>query len=165
MWVITSSPQLITIGFQTERLLKLQFTTGYPSLHQGCPERHIFHNASSLGIGLVLDVRKYFTQLIFATEVTVPNGPCLAAMKLLLRPITASSIVTPLRPLLIQRNYATHRDLGRDSTASRRRAVTPFNDTGFVPWSELSTLEKASRATQQSFNFGIVIVGLALTVC
>lgn len=84
-------------------------------------------------------------------------------MKLLLRPITTSSIITPLRPLLIHRSYATHRDLGKDSTTTRRRAVTPFNDTGFVPWSELSTLEKASRATQQSFNFGIVIVGLALT--
>ncbi|KAJ3574067.1 hypothetical protein NPX13_g4491 [Xylaria arbuscula] len=42
-------------------------------------------------------------------------------------------------------------------------AVTPFNDDGFVPWRELSAAEKASRATQQSFNFGLVAVGLVLT--
>ncbi|KAH8163583.1 hypothetical protein CIB48_g4676 [Xylaria polymorpha] len=84
-------------------------------------------------------------------------------MKLLLRPITASSVVGPLRPLRVQRSYATHHDLGKKSTASRRRAVTPFNDNGFVPWSELSVAEKASRATQQSFNFGVIVVGLVLT--
>ncbi|KAI1130552.1 import inner membrane translocase subunit tim-21 [Nemania abortiva] len=84
-------------------------------------------------------------------------------MKLLLRPITASSIAPPLRPLLVQRSYATHRDLGKNSTTTRRKAVTPFNDNGFVPWSELSAAEKASRATQQTFNFGLVVVGLVLT--
>ncbi|GAP87276.1 putative mitochondrial import inner membrane translocase subunit TIM21 [Rosellinia necatrix] len=83
-------------------------------------------------------------------------------MKLPLRPIVAPGIVTPLRPL-VRRSYATHHDRGKNPTASRRRAVTPFNDTGFVPWSELSVVEKASRATQQSFNFGLVIVGLVLT--
>ncbi|KAI1426845.1 import inner membrane translocase subunit tim-21, mitochondrial [Xylaria sp. FL1777] len=84
-------------------------------------------------------------------------------MKLLLRPITASSIVLPLRPLLIQRSYATHHDTAKKSTVSRRKAVTPFNDDGFVPWRELSAAEKVSRATQQSFNFGLVVVGLVLT--
>ncbi|KAI0878986.1 import inner membrane translocase subunit tim-21 [Hypoxylon argillaceum] len=83
-------------------------------------------------------------------------------MKLLLRPITASNIVPRLRPLLVQRCYATHRDLGKNSNTSRRRAVTPFNDDGLVPWSQLSVFEKASRATQQSFNFGIVVVGVVL---
>ncbi|RWA10478.1 hypothetical protein EKO27_g4608 [Xylaria grammica] len=84
-------------------------------------------------------------------------------MKLLLRPITASSIILPLRPLLARRSYATHHDSGKNSTGSRRRAVTPFNDDGFVPWRDLSAVEKASRATQQSFNFGLVVVGLVLT--
>ncbi|KAI0470154.1 import inner membrane translocase subunit tim-21, mitochondrial [Xylaria cf. heliscus] len=85
-------------------------------------------------------------------------------MKLLFRPIAASSIVAPLRPLLVQRSYATHHDLGsKKSAASRRRAVTPFNDNGVVPWSELSPAEKVSRATQQSFNFGLVVVGVVLT--
>lgn len=41
--------------------------------------------------------------------------------------------------------------------------MTPFNDNGYVPWNELSAGEKASRATQQTFNFGLVIVGLVLT--
>ncbi|KAI0523675.1 import inner membrane translocase subunit tim-21, mitochondrial [Xylaria bambusicola] len=86
-------------------------------------------------------------------------------MKLLhIRSITASSIVPPLaRPLLIQRSYATHRDTAKASSASRRKAVTPFNDDGFIPWRELSAAEKVSRATQQSFNFGLVAVGLLLT--
>ncbi|KAI2635387.1 import inner membrane translocase subunit tim-21 [Xylaria nigripes] len=84
-------------------------------------------------------------------------------MKLLLRPITASSIGLPLRPLLIHRSYATHRDLKSESNNSRRGAVTPFNDNGFVPWSELSAFEKAGRATQQTFNFGLVVIGLVLT--
>ncbi|KAI1810622.1 import inner membrane translocase subunit tim-21, mitochondrial [Poronia punctata] len=83
-------------------------------------------------------------------------------MKLLLRPIPASSIVPHIRSLAAQRSYATSHDQGKNST-SRRRAVTPFNDDGFVPWGELSAAEKASRATQQTFNFGLVIVGVALT--
>ncbi|KAI1821538.1 import inner membrane translocase subunit tim-21, mitochondrial [Xylaria intraflava] len=90
------------------------------------------------------------------------NGPLPVVTKLLLRPATLSNIA-PLRPALAQRSYATHRDLGSNSTASRRRAVTPFNDDGFVPWRELSAVEKASRAAQQSFNFGVVVVGLVLT--
>ncbi|KAI1298907.1 import inner membrane translocase subunit tim-21, mitochondrial [Xylaria venustula] len=84
-------------------------------------------------------------------------------MKLLLRPMTASSLILRRRLLLVPRGYATHHDAGKKSTVSHRRAVTPFNDDGFVPWSELSTAEKASRATQQSFNFGIVVVGLVMT--
>ncbi|KAI0404326.1 import inner membrane translocase subunit tim-21, mitochondrial [Xylaria palmicola] len=88
-------------------------------------------------------------------------------MKLLLRPITSSSVAPPLRSLLARRGYATHHDRpkGTSSTASRQKrvAVTPFNDNGFVPWSELSAAEKASRATQQSFNFGLIVVGLVLT--
>jgi import inner membrane translocase subunit TIM21 len=41
--------------------------------------------------------------------------------------------------------------------------VTPFNDDGHVPWTELSAGEKTGRATQQTFNFGMVIVGLVMT--
>jgi len=70
-----------------------------------------------------------------------------------------------MRSLLVRRNYATHHDLGKNAASSRRRAVTPFNDDGFVPWSELSAAEKASRATQQTFNLGLVVVGVLLTVC
>ena len=45
----------------------------------------------------------------------------------------------------------------------RRRAVTVLNDTGQVPWKSLTRGEKAARATQQSFNIGLVVVGLLAT--
>ncbi|KAK6193167.1 hypothetical protein LQW54_012737 [Pestalotiopsis sp. IQ-011] len=85
-------------------------------------------------------------------------------MKLVLRPTAISSpaaFLPRLRPLPIQRSYATQNDPG--SAASKRRAVTPFNDDGHVPWRDLSAGEKAGRATQQTFNFGLVAVGAVLT--
>ncbi|KAI0203764.1 TIM21-domain-containing protein [Astrocystis sublimbata] len=102
-------------------------------------------------------------QLLCKHQHDGPDGPSSAIMRFPLRPITASSFVVPLRPLLVHRSYATNPSPGASKPTSRRRAVTPFNDTGFVPWSELSVAEKASRATQQSFNFGLVVVGLVLT--
>ena len=57
------------------------------------------------------------------------------------------------------RHYAT------TNPESKRRAVTPFNDDGHIPWTNLSAAEKTARATQQTFNFGMVLVGLVLTVC
>jgi import inner membrane translocase subunit TIM21 len=71
-----------------------------------------------------------------------------------------------LRPILAARLYATQTGLGTTSTAPRprRRAVTPFNDDGRVPWGELSAGEKAARTTQQTFNFGFIILGAMLTV-
>ncbi|KAI1434545.1 import inner membrane translocase subunit tim-21, mitochondrial [Xylaria sp. CBS 124048] len=93
------------------------------------------------------------------------NEPLPIVMKLLFRPVTvtALNIVPQLRLVVAQRSYATHRDLKGDLPATRRKAVTPFNDNGFVPWNQLSAMEKASRATQQTFNFGLVIVGVVLT--
>jgi len=44
-----------------------------------------------------------------------------------------------------------------------RRAVTPFNDDGRIPWTHLSPGEKTARAAQQTFNFSMVIVGVTLT--
>ncbi|XXG94253.1 mitochondrial import inner membrane translocase subunit tim21 [Hypoxylon texense] len=82
-------------------------------------------------------------------------------MKHLLRPLRAT-LVPRLQPILVARHtYATQRS--SNNAASKRRAVTPFNDDGFVPWHQLSAAEKASRATQQTFNFGLVIVGVVLT--
>ena len=49
------------------------------------------------------------------------------------------------------------------TTSSRRRAVTVVNDTGRVPWQDLSIGEKTARATQQSFNVGLVLLGFAAT--
>lgn len=69
-----------------------------------------------------------------------------------------------LQPLLLSRCYATHKGVGATPQGPKRRAVTPFNDTGYVPWSQLSVAEKAGRATQQTVNFGMILIGLVLTV-
>lgn len=77
----------------------------------------------------------------------------------------ANSTIRQTARLLFARTYATQTGLGAAATPKpKRRSVTPFNDTGFVPWSELSAAEKAARATQQSYNFGMIIVGLVATV-
>nr|POF00975.1 mitochondrial import inner membrane translocase subunit tim21 [Quercus suber] len=49
------------------------------------------------------------------------------------------------------------------SDTTRRRAVTVVNDTGRIPWKELSIGEKAARTTQQTVNVGLVLLGLGLT--
>lgn len=87
-------------------------------------------------------------------------------MKLILRPkgFNPANPLPHLRPILGIRNYASQHKSGSSSTAPKRKAITPFSDNGFVPWKELSVAEKASRATQQSFNFGLVILGVVMTV-
>ncbi|KAK5133819.1 hypothetical protein LTR08_007249 [Meristemomyces frigidus] len=50
-----------------------------------------------------------------------------------------------------------------DPLASRRRAITIANDTGRVPWTQLSRGEKAARTTQQTLNLGLVLLGAGLT--
>ncbi|KAG6009580.1 mitochondrial import inner membrane translocase subunit tim21 [Claviceps maximensis] len=62
------------------------------------------------------------------------------------------------------RSHATHNDPASSGTpTSKRRSVTPFNDNGYVPWNQLSAAEKTGRATQQTFNFGIILIGVVLT--
>ncbi|KAG6366445.1 hypothetical protein INS49_000622 [Diaporthe citri] len=79
----------------------------------------------------------------------------------ILRPATVISSCHPaLLPLAARRNYATP---GGSSSTSKRRSVTPFNDDGHVPWTQLSGAEKTARAAQQSFNFGFILVGVGLT--
>ncbi|KAJ3487066.1 hypothetical protein NLG97_g6493 [Lecanicillium saksenae] len=80
-----------------------------------------------------------------------------------LRPATSFFSTSSLRASTIARSYATQNNQGPTPLGPKRRGVTPFNDDGYVPWSELSIPEKAARATQQSFNFGLVLVGLVLT--
>ncbi|KAK5167106.1 mitochondrial import inner membrane translocase subunit tim21 [Saxophila tyrrhenica] len=64
----------------------------------------------------------------------------------------------PVLPAAITARSAT-----TDSAAARRRAVTVANDTGRVPWQQLSFGEKAARTTQQSFNFGLILLGVVAT--
>ncbi|KAL2024523.1 hypothetical protein VTK56DRAFT_7566 [Thermocarpiscus australiensis] len=61
------------------------------------------------------------------------------------------------------RNYATQHQQSSSASDYRRRAVTPFNDDGRVPWTELSAGEKTARAAQQTLNFGMVVLGVVLT--
>lgn len=49
------------------------------------------------------------------------------------------------------------------SSGPARRSVTIANDTGRVPWSELSWRERGARTTQQSANLLVVILGIAMT--
>ncbi|KZZ89289.1 Mitochondrial inner membrane translocase complex, subunit Tim21 [Ascosphaera apis ARSEF 7405] len=62
----------------------------------------------------------------------------------------------------LSRSYATHKDTPRPSGLSRRR-VTVTNDDGHLQWRELSGREKTARATQQTFNFTIIVAGALLT--
>lgn len=68
-------------------------------------------------------------------------------------PITLTKHLQPSRPATTE----------TASSLSRRRAVTVVNDTGAVPWKQLSYTEKAARTTQQTFNFGLVLLGLVAT--
>ena len=50
------------------------------------------------------------------------------------------------------------------ASSPRRKQVTVVNDNGSVKWVELSAGEKAARATQQTFNFGIIVLGIVMGV-
>ena len=73
------------------------------------------------------------------------------------RPATAAANTSQLCRL------ASTSSLANGTPAPRRRAVTIANDTGRVPWNQLSIGEKAARTTQQSFNVGLVLLGLGAT--
>jgi len=83
------------------------------------------------------------------------------------RAVSLFSFPSALRPIVAARLYATHTGLGTSNAAPqpRRKAVTPFNDDGRLAWGDLSVKEKAARTTQQTFNFGFIILGACLTVC
>ncbi|WEW59818.1 mitochondrial import inner membrane translocase subunit tim21 [Emydomyces testavorans] len=70
-----------------------------------------------------------------------------------------------LRPLLaFSRRYATHSSLGgASSTTPTRKQITVSSDDGRIRWGELSRREKAARATQQSVNLLIILVGAIMT--
>lgn len=82
---------------------------------------------------------------------------------------TSSSLLRFTSPRItdLARSYATHSDLGRGpSTSSKpsRKNITVLSDDGRLQWGDLSGREKVSRATQQSFNFVVVLAGAVLTV-
>lgn len=81
----------------------------------------------------------------------------------ILRPATLLNSCRSTAPLIARRNYASADGSGSSSAAAKRRAVTPFNDDGHVPWRDLSGAEKTARAAQQTFNFGFILVGVGLT--
>lgn len=68
-----------------------------------------------------------------------------------------------LRPILHPAPAPLQTRSQTTSPSSRRRAVTVVNDTGNVPWTDLSFGEKAARTTQQTFNVGLVLIGFAAT--
>lgn len=81
---------------------------------------------------------------------------------------TAATTVLALHrgaSLPFSRHYATQKQQQQQpqTPSQSRRAVTPFNDDGRVPWTQLSAGEKSGRAVQQTFNFGLVLVGITLT--
>ncbi|KAL8687095.1 MAG: hypothetical protein Q9218_006635 [Villophora microphyllina] len=63
------------------------------------------------------------------------------------------------------RSYATHNTTNTLSglPLPARKKVTVTNDDGRIDWKNLSLGEKAARTTQQSFNLGIICVGLVMT--
>jgi import inner membrane translocase subunit TIM21 len=80
-----------------------------------------------------------------------------------------STLSTPTSSIgRLPRWYATHSGLGGQGTASssgpRRKQISVISDDGRLRWSELSGKEKVARATQQSFNFMIVVIGVVMTV-
>lgn len=84
------------------------------------------------------------------------------------RALPIFSFPATLRPVFAARCYATQHSLGTTpaaQTGSKRKRVTMFNDDGRVSWGNLSAAEKAARTTQQTFNFGLILLGGVLTVC
>ncbi|KAH8748908.1 TIM21-domain-containing protein [Hyaloscypha sp. PMI_1271] len=86
-------------------------------------------------------------------------------MNSLVRPVSILKCPPSLRPILAARLYATETGLGTSNASlrGRRKAVTPFNDDGRVPWGDLTGKEKVSRATQQTFNFSFIVLGAIMT--
>lgn len=66
----------------------------------------------------------------------------------------------PIHPLF--RAYASQSGVGAGSPS--RKQVTIANDDGRVTWANLSIREKAARTTQQTFNLGVVLAGVIMTV-
>ncbi|KAL8372094.1 hypothetical protein RB595_001745 [Gaeumannomyces hyphopodioides] len=89
-----------------------------------------------------------------------------AAAGLIPRRVVLSPQPCQFASLAAPRTFATQPALASSSAPSsgpKRRAVTPFNDDGRVPWTQLSGAEKTARAAQQTLNLGLMAVGFVLT--
>ena len=77
-----------------------------------------------------------------------------------IRPTPPPWSLPPFRP------YATSCSFGdtKACPSCSRKQVTIRNDDGRVQWDDLTVREKAARTTQQTFNFGVVLLGLSMTV-
>ena len=75
----------------------------------------------------------------------------------------SNPIILSRHLLSLSRHYATSGSPGVQRTPTRKQ-VTIRNDDGRVEWHELTIGEKAARTTQQTFNFGVILAGLAGTV-
>ncbi|CAL5869523.1 uncharacterized protein PFLUO_LOCUS3753 [Penicillium psychrofluorescens] len=84
-------------------------------------------------------------------------------LKALPRPAPTASLVLRQSSITTERlrRYATTHSSSTRST--RKKNITVLSDDGMLRWGELSGREKMSRATQQSFNFVIVLAGAVLT--
>lgn len=87
-----------------------------------------------------------------------------------LRPLATKAVYSRsaihlLRPSVAHTTcrYATHSSLGGKPSGPTRKQITVTTDDGRIRWGELSTREKAARATQQSVNFVVVLVGVIMT--
>ncbi|PGH16737.1 hypothetical protein AJ79_01610 [Helicocarpus griseus UAMH5409] len=94
-----------------------------------------------------------------ALRIRHPRRSLSAANPALRYPITQYAI--------LPRYYATQSSLGGTSPSSKagptRKQVTIASDDGRIRWGELSKREKAARATQQSGNFLIIVIGAVMT--
>jgi len=89
---------------------------------------------------------------------------CQAVLSSSLRrvPISRASTRSLVPVLHNARRYATQSTLNNTARPSRRQ-ITVANDDGRVRWTDLSPAEKVARSTQQTFNFGIVLLGVFMT--
>jgi mitochondrial import inner membrane translocase subunit TIM21 len=77
---------------------------------------------------------------------------------------TAVVVASTSANLIARSNYATQSSLGGNGSGPTRKQISVMTDDGRYSWDELSGREKVARATQQSFNFLIVVIGVVMTV-
>lgn len=72
--------------------------------------------------------------------------------------------ILPIYPAVGRIRPYTSQTSSANPPSSSRKQVTIINDDGRIQWKDLSVREKAARTTQQTFNFGVVLTGLLMTV-